>query len=197
MKKLLKTAFALFFVLTICFPELIVVPAEAHWPKKVIIKTTPQGRAKAVITKQDIVQFPQKKRLKLRELELKQKVARAEKEAARAKEELARTKEELARARKAEHMAMFMPEVQALISKVQFMVVCPTPYEFLSVYKSLSASVDFWECGDVSSDIIDKLKEELYNHNDKNVWIDFLKEQAPASLSEIPFQPICFFSSRG
>lgn len=115
MKKLLKTALALFFALTICFPEIIAVSAEAH---RHGTKTEPSGRERAIRTSSLIRQYPHKKRkLRVKVLEKRIKALERERES---------------------YSPRFSPEIQSLISETQFMCVCPTLDEFFSVCESCS-----------------------------------------------------------
>lgn len=181
MKKIhqIGTLFALFCTLTICFPELIAVSAEGHRGHMSEMSTT-HGRRKAVATRQSIIQYPKK-----RDLKAKQELLKQLKQAKRnLSEEIARSKRELQR------LPRLSTATQDLVSRTEFMCVCPTPSEFLSVYGSLTSQDNFTEYEETSVDMIDGLMQELYSPNDVKQWKEHMKK-AETELT----QPICFFEN--
>ncbi|MGX8716699.1 MAG: hypothetical protein ACSW8C_01765 [bacterium] len=177
MKKILKTALATLFTLIMCFPA-FAEKREGGF----------SGRSRAILTRRDVKRYPWKKRQALRE------------ELESTKEKLKRASKALAQEReRSKRLQTFTPEVLSLIPKIQFMCICPTPLEFLYVYKGLSSSDNFTECDDISTDITNEIKDKLYENVSLDPWVNFIKDRIkkrPSDASISSLQPIHFFKDK-
>ena len=165
MKKILKTALATLFTLIMCFP----ISAGGHKTK---VPHTPEKPS-----------YAEKGLQRWRQLSRAQKEREKQQQLLSTKAELERVKKELKRVR-GETEAL--SEIEGFASGIEYMCICPNPYEFLAAYESLSKSFEEYHSAESK-----KLADEVYSKEKQSDWAsdeDLLK-------SEKRLLPLCFFKT--
>lgn len=202
MKKILKTALATFFTLIVCFPDLFVLSADKGKGKKIAPIIFAGGVSTGIKFQRgprsvlnEVAKKRPRNRQALKLWQARKEKKRCDEEAARAKEEAARAKEEVARAeeklRLVAEKEKHLSKICEFISKIEFMCVCPNPYEFLAAYNGLAEK--FEECNftetEEDSENLNELIENLYTKEQREDW-----RRDECSKGRVP---LCFFKIEG
>ena len=146
MKKILKTALATLFTLTLCFPA-FAEKREGDF----------SGRSRAILTRRDVKRYPLKKKQAL--LEQKQR-------------KLEQKERELEQ--KEQALTGLISDAQELASEISYLCICPILEELVAVCESLH--IHGFIAQGISQDIIDELREALYGRNGSIQWRNSIRE---------------------
>ena len=190
MKKILKTAFATFFTLIMCLS----ISAGGHktkiphaherpsYAKKGLPRWRQLSRAQKEREKQQLL-MNAKAELERVKKELKRVRGETDtlSELMNAKTELERVKKELERVR-GETEAL--SEIEEFTSEIEYMCICPNPYEFLAAYESLSGAFEEYHPSESEN-----LVRAVYSEAKRSEWLS----DEDMTKSGKNLLPLCFF----